>query len=475
MSNPLPRSRLRLASIIIFLALVYLIFAIHPKTSQGPAYLYGVVWLIVLSFNIAIIFSWIGFGIFAGIMMFVISLFAALTGVLRSGCYNAAFLSWSFVFAALIGYRHWRTIKNIEYSTELNSEKMEKDINVFSDDLRKKETETKHLEEKLSRYSMLKDIAVSLTTTLTMEDVAKLIVEKTAATIKNTRRILLFLVDVQKQELMLSASQGPLKVKTKKGDIFDRWVLKHGIPLILEDAAQDFRFPSADTEAAKGYFKSLIATPLLSGNKIIGILRTDSPAEDFYTQDDLRLLDIVGGIGSVAIQNALFYIWIQELAIHDSLTGLFVRRHFLKRLHEEIHRAAGKNDSLSLLMLDIDRFKWYNDKYGHATGDIVLKYITDNIAGLLRHGDMAARYGGEEIAILLAGADIKKAQKKAEAIRKKIEGGPIIVRRERHNVTVSIGVASYPKDSILEEELVKVADDRLYKAKSLGRNKVCAD
>jgi diguanylate cyclase (GGDEF)-like protein len=79
------------------------------------------------------------------------------------------------------------------------------------------------------------------------------------------------------------------------------------------------------------------------------------------------------------------------------------------------------------------------------------------------------------VAILLAGADIKKAQNTAEAIRKKIEGNPIIVRRERHNVTVSIGAASYPKDSILEEELVKAADDRLYKAKSLGRNRVCAD
>jgi diguanylate cyclase (GGDEF)-like protein len=88
---------------------------------------------------------------------------------------------------------------------------------------------------------------------------------------------------------------------------------------------------------------------------------------------------------------------------------------------------------------------------------------------------MAARYGGEEIAILLSGADTKKAKDTAERIRKTIEDNALTVRRERHNITVSIGVSSYPDDSALEEELVKKADERLYRAKSLGRNRVCAD
>lgn len=475
MYNPSGRSILGIASIIIFLALSYLLFTAYSKTDPTLVHSVAIISIVVLSFNISIILSWIGFGIFAGLITSIISLFVALTGVLRSGCYNAAIFSWSFIIAALIGYRHWRITENIEYSAELDSEKKEEDINMFSDELQKKKTDTKHLEEKLLRYSMLKDVAESLTTTLTMEEIAKIIIEKTAETIKKAGRILLFLVDVQKEELMLSASQGPLKVKAKKGDIFDRWVLKHGIPLIVEDVMQDFRFSSTDKEEANKYFKSLIITPLLSGNKVIGILRMDSHVEGIYTQDDLRLLDILGGLGSVAIQNALLYSWVQDLAIRDSLTGLFVRRYFMKRLHEEIRRTARRGGSLSLLMLDIDKFKWYNDKYGHATGDIVLKHITNNIISSLREGDMAARYGGEEIAILLADADIKKTEKKAESIRKQIEDNPIIVRRERHNVTVSIGVSNYPKDSMIEEELVKIADERLYKAKSLGRNRVCTD
>lgn len=467
------RSILGITSLIIFLILSHLLFTANPKSDPSPAYTGAVISIIVLSFNLSIILSWVGSGILAGIAMFILSLFAALTGVLRSGCFSAAFFSWSFMFSALAGYRYWKITKDIEYSTIINSDKAEEEINILSDGLNKEKTDTKHLEEKLLRYSTLKEVAESLTTTLTLGDIAKLLIEKTLSTIKKPARMLLFLVDVQKQELMLSASQGPIKVKAKNGDIFDRWVLKHGIPLIVEDVMQDFRFPGKDLEDAKENFQSLIAVPLLSGSKVIGILRMDFHQPGLYTQDDLRLLDILGGLGSVAIQNALLYSWVQDLAIRDSLTGLFVRRYFMKRLHEEMRRTERRDGALSLLMLDIDRFKWYNDKYGHATGDIVLKRITASITGNLREGDIAARYGGEEIAILLLGADIRKAEKRAEIIRKKIEEDPVIVRREQHNITVSIGIASYPKDSVLEEELVRRADERLYKAKSLGRNRVC--
>ena len=147
----------------------------------------------------------------------------------------------------------------------------------------------------------------------------------------------------------------------------------------------------------------------------------------------------------------------------------------MKRFQEEVRRSERKSAELSLLMLDIDKFKWYNDKYGHATGDIVLKDIASTINGMLHVGDMAARYGGEEIAILLTGADKKKAFRTAESIRKKIEETPLSVRREKHIITASIGVSTYPEDGIQEEELVKIADEHLYKAKSLGRNQVCAE
>ncbi len=468
------RSILGIISIILLLAISHILFASGSRAGPDSKDLPAIIFAIALSFNIVILLAWISFGIFAGIVLSVLSSLIALAGILRSGCYNAAFISFSFILTALAGYNHWKITEVREYAFSLDSEKLEEDINIFSDDIQKKRSEIKRLEEKFLRYLVLKDVAEALTTTLTLEDIAKLIIERTSSTLKKRGRSLLYLVDIEKQDLMLSASQGALKVKAKKGDIFDRWVLKHGIPLIVEDVTKDFRFSSADSEAARKYLKSLIVTPLLSGNKVIGVLRMDSDEEGLYTQDDLRLLDIIGNLSAVAIQNAFLYSWIQDLAIRDSLTGLFVRRYFLKRFQEEIGRSARNGGNLSLLMLDIDRFKWYNDKYGHATGDLVLKHITSKITSLLHEGDMAARYGGEEIAVLLIGADIKKALKTAESIRKNIEELPLVVRRETHGITVSIGVSSYPQDSVVEEELTKIADERLYKAKSLGRNKVCA-
>ena len=199
----------------------------------------------------------------------------------------------------------------------------------------------------------------------------------------------------------------------------------------------------------------------------------DSIEEGAYTQDDLRLFDIIGDLGAVAIQNAFLYSCVQELAIRDSLTGLFVRRYFMKRFQEETRRTARKKGALSLLILDIDHFKSYNDRFGHATGDIVLKYLARIITSSVRGGDMVARYGGEEIAILLINTDKESARKIAESIRKKIEDEPFVLRREKQNLTVSIGISTYPKDSATEEELIKTADARLYKAKNLGRNRVC--
>lgn len=458
---------LGITSIVLFLITSYLIFSAPHSCNLISA--------IVLSFNAAILFSWTGFGMVAGIIIFILSFLAALAGVLRSGCYNAAYMELSFFIAVLIGYNHWKLKRRREYSFRLHSEKLDEEINILSDDIHKKKIEIKHHEERLLRYMVLKDVAEALTTTLTLEDIAKLIIERTMGTLKKSGRSLLFLVDMEKQELMLSASQGAAKVRAKKGDIFDLWVLKHSLPLIVEDVSKDFRFSSTAVNGSKESIRSLIITPLLSGNKVIGLLRVDSEQAGLYTQDDLRLLDIIGGLGAVAIQNSFLYSWIQDLAIRDSLTGLFVRRYFLKRFQEEIQRAARKGAHLSLLMLDIDRFKWYNDKFGHATGDLVLKHITAKISSALQEGDIVSRYGGEEIAILLAGSEKAKAVKIAESIRKKIEDEPLIIRREKYGVTVSIGVSSYPEDAVIDQDLVRIADSRLYNAKESGRNRTCGD
>jgi len=152
-----------------------------------------------------------------------------------------------------------------------------------------------------------------------------------------------------------------------------------------------------------------------------------------------------------------------------------VRRYFMERFSEELTRAARNKSVFSLLMIDIDNFKEYNDRYGHAAGDIVLKHLSKIMAQVAREGDIAARYGGEELILLLVGMKKDEALKVAGFIKEASLSNPLVLRRQESRVTVSIGLASYPEDSIVKDELIKTADLRLYKAKSQGRNRICVE
>jgi diguanylate cyclase (GGDEF)-like protein len=199
----------------------------------------------------------------------------------------------------------------------------------------------------------------------------------------------------------------------------------------------------------------------------------DSPEEFAYTQDDLRILDIIADLGALAVQKAYLYSKTQELAVKDSLTGLMVRRYFIDRLKEEIKRSARNGTKLSVLMLDIDKFKDYNDRYGHLSGDLVLKHLSAILKDSVKKGDVVARYGGEEFVVLMCDRGRTEVLAEAEKIRNAVKSSPLKLRRQEANITVSIGASFYPDDTVLEEELIRIADERLYKAKAGGRDKVC--
>lgn len=391
---------------------------------------------------------------------------------LRWGAHGYSLFVLTFFAAAFIG-RWCRAVKNKEKSSfELALERLDEKANILANEIETKKTGIASLEEKLKKYSTLKEAIEVLSTHLSIDEIARLIIEQALKTLGKPGRALLFLVDTERQSLMLSASWGDLRIMTKTGDIYDHWVLRHRQSLIVEDISKDFRFPADGPKKTHGSFRSLIAAPLINEDKVVGILRMDSPDELAYTQDDLRLLDIIADLGALTVENALLYVKTEELAIKDSLTGLFVRRYFAERFHEELQRGAITKSGLSLLILDIDHFKDYNDQYGHAAGDLVLKYLSKTINSLVREGDIVARYGGEEMVVLLAGRGKKDAISAAENIRKTIKDKPLSFRRHVANITISIGLASYPEDSVIEEELIRLADKRLYKAKKAGRDRV---
>jgi diguanylate cyclase (GGDEF)-like protein len=336
------------------------------------------------------------------------------------------------------------------------------------------------LRQKIVSYSHLKELTEKLSLCLSLEETSNtLSVEVSRLFGHKDVTVILYLFHSITGELGISSSQkGQMQVnlKAKKGDIFDQFVIKTMHPLLVEDVHTDFRFDLDKIGAEeRRLVRSLISTPLIVGEKTLGILRVDSPVARHFATDDLRFLRTIADLTSIAIENAQLYERLETMAIKDGLTGLYLRRHMLERLAEEISREILGGRELVFMMIDLDRFKKYNDSFGHMAGDIVLK----TVARLMEEqfsdpGDLLCRYGGEEFCILLPDCSKSKALQLAEKLREKIQTHEIILRRQKTHVTISIGVASFPKDARSRDDLIYKADEALYQAKETGRNKVCA-
>lgn len=352
------------------------------------------------------------------------------------------------------------------------------------------------LGKKLSRYLQLQSIAEQLSGMTDLGSITRLAVDRAFELIGKSDACLLFLLDHHQQELSLSASkrrEAVPAIREKHGDQFDRYVLRAHRPLLVNDARRDFRFTVA--LSAERTVHSVIACPLVLGPHPEGLLRLDSPQPNVYTQDDLRFLDILLNLVATGIANAKLLAQTQQLAMTDGLTGLSLRRPFLEQLTRELTRSSRSREAVSVLLVDVDHFKGYNDAFGHTAGDLLLKIIAEALREAMPPGSVIARYGGEEFAVVLPRLAPEHARGVAEQVRGLVEQRtrtarvgmpsgtashatlgrhPGEARRPATGVTVSVGVASFPQDAQVELELVRVADCRLYQAKQSGRNRVCA-
>ena len=387
------------------------------------------------------------------------------------------FLSIFYLFNILILFYYLHKNSKKKYSFLLQAGDLQEKINVLSDQNSKELKNKIALQDKIGRYNSLKNIIEEVNRSLALDSIAEHLCGIAFSMIADSKGVcILYLVNSQNRVSLslfkTKKEDSKLIIKAKEGDIFDHWVLRHASPLLIEDIKVDFRF---DLEKLKDQdlrpIFSLISAPLITENTFLGILRLDSPKTHSYSQDDIRFLVTICDLGAVALENGELFQQTQELAIHDGLTALFVKGYFLERLKEEYKRSARQGVSLSLLMLDIDHFKIYNDKFGHTAGDIVLKNLSSTLVEFLKgYNCLISRFGGEEFCVMLSRVDKKKAHAIAEELCKRVEEMAIILRRQETKITVSIGVAAFPDDAGDETELIIKADRAMYAAKQKGRN-----
>jgi len=213
-----------------------------------------------------------------------------------------------------------------------------------------------------------------------------------------------------------------------------------------------------------------LIVPLKAKNHISGLLLlgeqiTSEPYSEYEKEHILN----IASLAAIAISNAALL----EMTTTDMMTHLKLKHYFYTVLMEKLEIGTAQEMSVSVLMLDIDFFKRFNDTYGHACGDVVLQMVASVIQQNTRNQDMAARYGGEEFVVMLSDTPSKTAQKIAERIRNSIENLDILYDGQHLNLTISIGVAQYnPEIDTTAKTLVDRADKALYSSKQTGRNKV---
>lgn len=238
--------------------------------------------------------------------------------------------------------------------------------------------------------------------------------------------------------------------------------------LTIDDVKRELEVDSA-VESLIALQPSLIV-PLKAKNHINGLLLlgeqiTSEPYSEYEKEHILN----IAALAAIAISNAALL----EMTTTDMMTHLKLKHYFYTVLMEKLEIGASQEMPLSVLMLDIDFFKRFNDTYGHACGDVVLQMVASVIQQNTRNQDMAARYGGEEFVVMLCDTPERTAQKIAERIRNSIENLDILYDGQHLNLTISVGVAQYdPETDLTAKNLVDRADKALYSSKQTGRNKV---
>ncbi|KAF0220733.1 MAG: diguanylate [Geobacteraceae bacterium] len=286
------------------------------------------------------------------------------------------------------------------------------------------------------------------------------------------------LYDDRKKELSLHAHAGLSAdfIKTERWELtsggLTEQVLAAGEIFFVEDtgAASFFNNPIAVREG----IKSLICVPLAVHKQIVGVLYLDDFVPRLFDREKMKLISVLSSFAAMAIYNAKLHNKTRLMAITDSLTGLHNQRYFLQISSQEIGRAKRYLKPLSIIMMDVDDFKKFNDTHGHFNGDQVLVAIGEIITRTLRRADFAFRYGGEEFILLLPETGLECALQVAERLRETVANETAGVLREiaGQGVTVSVGVASYPANGDGMDDLFRVVDKLLYKAKETGKNRV---
>ena len=325
------------------------------------------------------------------------------------------------------------------------------------------------LKQQTDELDALKELSIHLTSSLDLPDVLDAVVLEAMRLIENARDVNIFLY--KNHKLSFGAALDADGIRNKpwskpRSTGLTYTVARSGEMIIAENMQDHPLFQNIPAH----WIGSIIGIPLKVGNTIVGVMNLSRSTIGGFSASELRLLSLLSDQAAVAISNASLHQMISRQAYSDTLTGLPNRRALDERLEEEVISARRNNYSFAVIMMDLDGFKAINDTYGHTVGDDVLRLVFGEMARGVRTSDFLARYGGDELTLILSQTEMASAQVVSEKIT---EGMKRVKYRlpdgKRLKLGISGGIALYPTHARSGPDLLRAADTALYHAKKYAR------
>lgn len=325
------------------------------------------------------------------------------------------------------------------------------------------------LKQQTDELDALKKLSIHLTSSLDLPDVLDAVVSEAMRLIENARDVNIFLYKNDKLSFgsALDADGTRNKPWSKpRSNGLTYTVARSGEMIIVENMQNHPLFQNVPAH----WVGSIIGIPLKVGNTVVGVMNLSRSIAGGFSASELRLLSLLSDQAAVAISNASLHLMISRQAYSDTLTGLPNRRALDERLEEEVTSARRNNYSFAVIMMDLDGFKAVNDTYGHTVGDEVLRLVFTEMARGVRTTDFLARYGGDELTLILSQTELSSAQ----VVSEKITDGMKKVKYrlpdgKRLKLGISGGIALYPVHARSGPDLLRAADTALYHAKKYKR------
>ena len=325
------------------------------------------------------------------------------------------------------------------------------------------------LKQQTEELDALKKLSINLTSSLDLPDVLDAVVSEAVRLIENTRDVNIFLYKSHKLSFgaALDADGTRNRPWSKpRSNGLTYTVARAGEMIIVENMQDHPLFQNVPSHWAG----SIIGIPLKVGQTVVGVMNLSRSTLGGFSPSELRLLSLISDQAAVAISNASLHQMISRQAYSDTLTGLPNRRALDERLEEEVLAARRNNYSFAVIMMDLDGFKAVNDTYGHSVGDEVLRLVFTQMARGVRTTDFLARYGGDELTLILSQTEISSALIVSEKIT---EGMKKLKYRlpdgKRLKLGISGGIALFPVHARTGPDLLRAADAALYHAKKYQR------